>query len=94
MQVESPPMPVSETSRPPHPVLALLGRSLERVLARVLALDPDTLERLAAFEGRAVTLDFGGPERRALPAMRIGVEQGRLRVGPASAGDSASGCRT
>jgi ubiquinone biosynthesis protein UbiJ len=76
-------------SRRPHPVLALLGGALERVFAQVLALDPDTAARIAAFEGRAVTVDFAGPDRRGLPAMRLVVEQGRLRVGPALAAPSA-----
>ncbi|RYD15957.1 MAG: sterol-binding protein [Lysobacteraceae bacterium] len=76
-------------SRRPHPVLTLLGRALERVFEQLLALDPDTRARFAAFEGRAVTVDFAGPERRALPAMRLVVEQGRLRVGPAFAATSA-----
>ena len=75
--------------RRPHPVLSLLGRALERVFAQVLALDPDTGARVAAFEGRAITVDFAGPDRRGLPAMRLAVEQGRLRVGPAFAATSA-----
>ena len=76
-------------SRRPHPVLALLGGALERAFAQMLALDPETVARIAALEGRAVTVDFSGPDRRGLPAMRLVVEQGRLRVGPAFAAASA-----
>lgn len=80
-------MPAAPSTRPPHPVLALFGRALERVLARVLALDPETRSRLAALEGRAITIDFSGSGRPA-PAMRIVIEQGQPRLGPARAGTS------
>lgn len=82
-------MPAAPSPRPPHPVLALFGRAFERVLARVLELDPATRSRLGAFEGRAIVVDFSGAARRGLPAMRMAVEHGQLRVGPAFAGDSA-----
>ena len=87
-QVESPTM--SELAahgapRAPNPILAVLGRALEAALNRLVDLDPQTLPRLAALEGRAVTIDGKG----AAPSLRLRVEGGRLRVGPAFAGDSA-----
>lgn len=75
--------------RTPNPLLAALGRVLEAVLARAIALDPDTRARLAALDGRAVTLDLAGASGRSAPALRIVVDGGRLRVGPAFEGDSA-----
>lgn len=72
-------------ARAPNPLLALLGRALEAALDRLVDLDPDTRTRIAALDGRAVTLDFRG----ALPGMRIAVDNSRLRVGPSFAGDSA-----
>lgn len=80
-------MPAAPPNRPPHPVLALFGRALERVLAQVLSLDPDTHARLAALEGRAIAIDFSGDARR-LPAMRVAIEQGQVRIGPAYAAGS------
>lgn len=81
-------MSAAPSPRPPHPVLALFGHALERVLGRVLALDTETRSRLAALEGRAITVDFSGVPRRGGPAMRIAIEQGQPRVGPAHAGAS------
>ncbi|MEO7326177.1 MAG: SCP2 sterol-binding domain-containing protein [Dokdonella sp.] len=81
-------MPDVTTMRParaPNPLLAMLGRVLEAALNRLVALDPDTQARIAALDGRAITLDFKG----ALPAMRIAVAGDRLGIGPAFAGDSA-----
>jgi ubiquinone biosynthesis protein UbiJ len=71
--------------RTPNPLLHMLGRMLEAALNRILALDRDTQTRIAALDGRAITLDF----KSALPAMRIAVSGDRLRIGPAFAGDSA-----
>ncbi len=89
-QVESAFMSASPTpTRRPHPVLALLGRALEAALERVLALDPDTRTRVAALDGRAITIDFAGNSGRPAPALRLIVDGGRLRVGPAFEGDSA-----
>lgn len=82
-------MPAASPTRRPHPVLALFGRAFERVLGRVLDLDPETRTRLDAFEGRAIVVDFSGATQRGLPAMRIAVEQGQVCVGPAFDGDSA-----
>jgi ubiquinone biosynthesis protein UbiJ len=75
--------------RSPNPLLAVLGRALETVLNRAVDLDPDTQGRLAALDGRAVTLDLAGASGRSAPALRIAVEGARLRVGPAFEGDSA-----
>ena len=84
-QVESPTMPDPASARPRRPLLALLGHTLEGVLQRILALDPDSAARVAALEGRAVVATLGD----ALPSLRVRVEQGRLRVGPADGGDRA-----
>lgn len=72
-------------ARTPNPLLAALGRALETVLNRAVALDADTRTRLAALDGRAVSLTVAGTPL----ALRVQVEQGALRVGPAFAGDSA-----
>jgi len=83
-------MPASPSPSPrPNPLLAVLGRALESVLNRAIDLDPDTRGRLDALDGRAVTLDLAGASGRAAPALRIAVDAGRLRVGPAFEGDSA-----
>jgi ubiquinone biosynthesis accessory factor UbiJ len=80
----------SAPARTRNPVLATLGRALEGVLNRVVALDPDTQARIAALDGRAVTLDLAGasPAMRGL-ALRIAVSGDRLQVGPAFDGVSA-----
>ncbi|MGN6520574.1 MAG: ubiquinone biosynthesis accessory factor UbiJ [Dokdonella sp.] len=75
--------------RTPNPLLAALGRVLETVLDRAAGLDPETRARLAALDGRAVTLDLAGATGRSAPALRIRVGGDRLRVGPAFEGDSA-----
>ena len=72
-------------SRAPNPVLSVLGRLLEGALNRALALDPETLDRLDALDGRALTLTFSSTGI----ALRATVESRRLRIGPAFAGDSA-----
>ncbi len=78
---------MSEAAAPraPHPVLVRLGRVLEAVLNRLVDLDPETRGRLAALDGRALTLDPGA----GVPALRIAVDRERLRVGPGFAGESA-----
>lgn len=83
-------MPASPApSRRPNPLLVVLGRALESVLNRAIDLDPDSRGRLDALDGRAITLDLAGASGRAAPALRIAVDAGRLRVGPAFEGDSA-----
>ena len=83
---------MSDTSplpRRPNPLLGVLGRALESVLNRAIDLDPDTRARLDDLDGRAVTLDLAGSSGQMAPALRLAVEAGRLRVGPAFEGDSA-----
>ena len=65
-------------SRQPNPILDRLGRALEQVLERALALDPDTRAQLAALEGRRIGVDLRGTGL----ALALRVEEGRLRVGP------------
>ncbi|HEY6943484.1 MAG TPA: sterol-binding protein, partial [Dokdonella sp.] len=79
----------SSRDRTPNPLLAALGRVLESVLDRAIGLDPDTRTRMAALDGRSVTLDLAGASGRSAPALRIVVDGDRLRVGPAFEGDSA-----
>ncbi|MBN8482774.1 MAG: sterol-binding protein, partial [Xanthomonadales bacterium] len=77
-------MPNSPDAAPraPNPILAALGRALEGVLNRALALDPDTRTALGPLDGRALGMTFEGTGL----ALRIGVDGERLRVGPAFAG--------
>ncbi|QBB68994.1 sterol-binding protein [Pseudolysobacter antarcticus] len=67
--------------RPQNPLLSLLGRALESVLNRAVALDDETEQRLKALNGRAIAIDFAGVG----VAMRIAVENDLLHVGPAFA---------
>lgn len=64
----------------PAPLKRLLGRVLEEALNRALALDGDSRSALDGLEGRSVCARLQQP---AL-ALRLHVEGGRLRVGPAS----------
>jgi ubiquinone biosynthesis protein UbiJ len=68
-----------------NPVFALLGRALERVFARALRLDPPTQARIAALDGKAVTLAWRGTPI----AMRLAVSDGAITVGPARDVESA-----
>ncbi|MFC5742441.1 ubiquinone biosynthesis accessory factor UbiJ [Dyella tabacisoli] len=63
----------------PQPLRALAGRALESALNHALSLDPDTVQRLAALNGRSVQLHLRGPEL----ALAVTVENSRLKVGPA-----------
>lgn len=65
-------------SRQPNPLLDRLGRALERVLERALALDPDMHAQLGALEGRRVGIDLRGTGL----ALALRVDDGHLRVGP------------
>ena len=56
----------------------LAGRALEVALGRVLALDPETVEKLQALEGKRVELSLEAP---AL-ALSATVRDGRVRIGP------------
>jgi ubiquinone biosynthesis protein UbiJ len=75
----------ASAARAPNPLLVALGRALETALNRLVDLDPDSRTRIAALDGRAITLDFQG----SALSMRIAVERDRLRIGPAFAGTSA-----
>jgi len=57
----------------------LAGRALERALAHLLALDPDTQAALRKLDGRRITVCLQAP---AL-AMQLSVSDGGLKVGPA-----------
>jgi ubiquinone biosynthesis protein UbiJ len=70
--------------RSPNPLLALAGRALEAAFARMLELDPESRTRIAALDGRAVTVVLRGTPL----AMRIAVDGERLAVGPAFEADS------
>lgn len=63
---------------PPDPIRAALGRALELVLERALALDPGTRAALAPLDGRELALALSAPPI----ALRLKVEGERLRVGP------------
>ena len=61
-----------------NPLLAMAGKALELALERVVALDPATRDALAALEGRELALAVQAPPL----AMRLKVQDGKLRVGP------------
>lgn len=63
----------------PRPLRALAGRALETALNHTLSLDPDTMQRLGALDGRSVQIHLRGPEL----ALAVTVEGSRLKVGPA-----------
>ena len=63
----------------PRPARVLAGKALQHALNRALALDPAGQKKLAALEGRSVQLRLRGPQLE----MRVSVEDGCLRVGPA-----------
>lgn len=71
--------------RLPNPVLATLGRALEHALNRALALDPETRMRLAALDGRALTVEFRGTPI----ALCLRIEGEALRIGPVFQSDGA-----
>jgi ubiquinone biosynthesis protein UbiJ len=66
------------TARPPHPLLVPLGRALERVIDRALALDPAARERLAALEGRSIEMTWAPADL----GLRMRVVDGRVAIGP------------
>jgi ubiquinone biosynthesis accessory factor UbiJ len=65
--------------RTPNPLLQAAGRALEAVLARALALDPETAAALDPLDGRRITLQLEQPPL----AMSVRVEGRLLRIGPA-----------
>ena len=56
----------------------LAGRALELALARLLALDPETQDKLLALEGKRVELSLESPPL----ALSASVRGGRVRIGP------------
>ena len=62
----------------PPSLRKLAGRALETALNHTLSLDPDTVQRLSALNGRSVQLHLRGPEL----ALAVTVADGRLKVGP------------
>lgn len=68
----------------PRPLRVLAGRTMESALNRAVDLDPDTRTRLDKLDGRSVQVHLSGPDL----ALRISVQQGRLRVGPPEEGGS------
>jgi ubiquinone biosynthesis protein UbiJ len=66
------------TARSPHPLLVPLGRALERVIDRALALDPAARERLAALEGRSIEMTWAPADL----GLRLHVAGGRVAIGP------------
>jgi ubiquinone biosynthesis protein UbiJ len=62
----------------PRPLRVLAGRALETALNHSLSLDPDTMQRLGALDGRSVQVHLRGPEL----VLAVTVEGGRLKVGP------------
>lgn len=67
------------TDTPFDTLKPLAGRALERALAHVLALDPDTRASLHKLDGRRITLSLQAPAI----ALELTVVDGGLRVGPA-----------
>lgn len=78
------------TEASPRPLLAALGRALELVLDRALALDPDTRAALATLEGREMALALQAPPL----ALRVRVETGRLVIGPDRGAEADLSVRT
>lgn len=68
----------ADPPRQPNPVLARLGRALEGVLNRAMAMDEDTRERLGALDGQRIGLELRGVNL----ALAISVHEKRFRVGP------------
>jgi ubiquinone biosynthesis protein UbiJ len=64
--------------RQPNPLLAALGRALEAVLNRALALDAQARAQLDSLDGRRIGITLHGTPL----ALAIDVRDGCLRVGP------------
>jgi ubiquinone biosynthesis protein UbiJ len=62
----------------PNPLLAPLGRALQALIERALALDPAARERLAPLEGRHVELTWSPAD----VGLRLSVAGGRIAIGP------------
>ena len=65
-------------SRTSNPLLVRLGRALELVLNRALAMDAETRTQVATLEGQRIGIDLRGTGL----ALAISVQDGRLQVGP------------
>jgi ubiquinone biosynthesis protein UbiJ len=84
MTPDRPPADAGPNRFLPRPLRVLAGRAMESALNRAVDLDPDTRSRLDKLDGRSVQVHLSGPEL----AVRISVQQGRLRVGPPEDGGS------
>jgi len=62
----------------PSPLLDVLGRALQEILNRALALDPAAAARLRALSGRSVELTWSTTDL----GVRLAVEDGVVTVGP------------
>lgn len=69
----------------PDPLLAAFARVLERLLARALALDPETRARLASLEGHRIVIEARGTPLAAAALVR----DGRITFEPAVPGAAA-----
>lgn len=76
---------MSDGAAAANPLLALAGKALELALDRVVALDPATRDALRELDGRELAIAVHAPPL----AMRLKVEDGRLRVGPDRDGKEA-----
>lgn len=76
--------PSTGAPRAPHRALSALGRVLETAIEQALSLDPDSRTRIAALDGRSVTVRFRGTSL----ALRATVRDARLQIGPAWDGTS------
>jgi ubiquinone biosynthesis protein UbiJ len=76
--------PSTGAPRTPSRALSALGRLLETAIEHALSLDPDSRTRIAALDGRSVTVRFRGTSL----AVRATVRDARLRIGPAWDGAS------
>ncbi|MDE1957468.1 MAG: SCP2 sterol-binding domain-containing protein [Xanthomonadaceae bacterium] len=65
----------------PPPLRAVAGRLLQTALNRALALDPDAVARLAALQGRTLSVHLRGPGL----ALTLGARDGALTIGPPAA---------
>lgn len=69
----------ADSSFPPQALRVVAGRMLEDMLNRAVDLDASMRERLRELDGRSAQLHLAGPEIE----LRVDVDAGRLRVGPA-----------
>lgn len=69
----------------PNPLLHVLGRVLQEIINRALALDPAAASRVSALSGRSVELTWSTAEM----GLRLAVENGVVTVGPRQGQGSA-----